>query len=60
MTTIFVDKLPKEKIEEIEKTILKHRARLIHQGKKNELSFDCEDEKTRRLICDEIVKIQNE
>lgn len=58
MITIFVDKLPEEKVKEIEKTILKYHARLIHQGKKDELSFDCDDEETKRRICKEISKIK--
>ena len=58
MITIFVDKLPKEKVKKIEKTILKYHARLIHQGKENELSFDCEDLETKRRICKEISKIK--
>lgn len=60
MITIFVDKLQKEKVNKIEKAILSYGARLVDQGKKDEVSFECEDEETKRLVCKEIAKIKSE
>lgn len=60
MITVIVDKLSKEKVEQMEKVILKYNARLISTGKKDEVSFSCPDLETKRLICKEITKIRKE
>ena len=60
MITVIVDKLSKEKVDKMEKVILKYNARLISTGKKDEVSFDCPDLETKKLICKEITKIRKE
>ena len=60
MITVIVDKLSKEKVEQMEKVILKYNDRLISTGKKDEVSFSCPDLETKRLICKEITKIRKE
>jgi len=60
MITVVVSNLSKEKIKKVEKAIFKYGGRLIYQGKKDEVSFDCPDLETKRLICKEISKIKEE
>ena len=60
MITIFVDKLSKEKTKKIKKAIISYGARIVEQGKKDEISFECSDDETKKLICKEIIRIKKE